>query len=105
MTLRMLQAATREVAAAARWYETNREGLGAVFVGELDRAIESIAANPEAWQIWPGTNPALGIRRLVLPRFPYAVAFIVRGEATTVVALAHGKRRPLYWLARIRDAE
>ena len=33
-------------------------------------------------------------------RFPYVVAFEQHQDCVLVLAIAHAKRRPLYWLAR-----
>jgi len=41
------------------------------------------------------------IRRALLPRFPYAVIFMDLGEHIRVLAVAHAKRRPGYWLGRV----
>jgi hypothetical protein len=43
----------------------------------------------------------LVIRRVLLPRFPYAVVFMDLGREVRVLAVAHAKRRPGYWLNRI----
>jgi hypothetical protein len=40
------------------------------------------------------------MRRFVLPRFPYAIAYQVHSNFIAVLAIAHAKRRPLYWIAR-----
>jgi hypothetical protein len=40
------------------------------------------------------------VHRAVVPRFPYVVAFEVHPEVILVLAVAHAKRRPLYWLTR-----
>ena len=36
-----------------------------------------------------------------LPRFPYAVIFMDLGTEIRVLAVAHAKRRPGYWLDRV----
>jgi hypothetical protein len=36
---------------AAKWYETQREGLGVDFVSEVDNAIRRIEVNPEQFQV------------------------------------------------------
>lgn len=41
------------------------------------------------------------IRRALLPRFPYAVVFIDLGAEIRILALAHAKRQPGYWLDRV----
>jgi hypothetical protein len=37
----------------------------------------------------------------LVPRFPYAVVFIDLGTEVNVLAVAHAKRRPGYWLNRL----
>ena len=41
------------------------------------------------------------IRRARLPCFPYAVIFMDLGTEIRVLAVAHAKRRPGYWLDRV----
>lgn len=43
----------------------------------------------------------LVIRRALLPRFPYAVVFMDLGAEIRVLAAAHARRRPGYWLNRV----
>jgi len=54
-----------------------------------------------AYAQWPRTEamPTV-IHKAVISRFPYLVAFEVHTEKVLVLAVAHAKRRPLYWLAR-----
>ena len=50
---------------------------------------------------WPGTTgEAPPIRRLKVDRFPYAIAFEVHQAFVLVLAVAHSRQRPLYWLSR-----
>jgi hypothetical protein len=44
----------------------------------------------------------LEIRRALLSRFPYAFIFLDTQSGVQVIAIAHTKRRPGYWLNRIR---
>ena len=53
------------------------------------------------WQLFPGVPPELEVRRRVLRRFPYVLAFKVYGEELVVIAVAHARRRPGYWLHRV----
>ncbi|MGH9385939.1 MAG: hypothetical protein ACRD2N_16805 [Vicinamibacterales bacterium] len=47
---------------------------------------------------------AVPIRKTVIAQFPYVVAFECHPERLLVLAFAHGKRRPMYWLARASGA-
>jgi hypothetical protein len=48
-----------------------------------------------------GHGPTLGVRRFLLPRFPFAIGYVVEGETITVLAVTHLRRRPGYWLRRV----
>ena len=40
------------------------------------------------------------IRKATIQRFPYVIAFEEHEQHLLVLAVAHAKRRPLYWLTR-----
>lgn len=103
MRLKLLAEAEQEIDAAASWYEERRVGLGAELLAEVHRAFESILTLPLAWPIWPDA-PSLvpPIRRKLLKRFEYAVAYQIYPEQIVVLAFAHNKRRPFYWVERAR---
>jgi len=89
--------AEAEVAHAIAWYEARRRGLGAAFFTEVRRAFVDIRQNPEAWPIWRASDP---FRKRPLFRFPYVVFFTADAQATVIEAVAHGARRPGYWMER-----
>lgn len=92
-------AAREEAVAAAAWYEQRELGLGQEFVDELERTIEAIAEAPESWPVSPDDPRA---RRILLARFPYSVVYVVSSVGDVVVAaVAHEKRRPGFWRARL----
>jgi hypothetical protein len=41
------------------------------------------------------------IRKATTQRFPYVIAFENHKHHVLVLAIAHSKRRPLYWLTRV----
>ncbi len=83
------------------WYDERRVGLGDEFIGEISAALDRIGRAPESYPVWPGTRAATPIiRKATIPRFPYLMAFERHGEHSLVLAIAHAKRRPLYWLSR-----
>jgi len=75
--------------------------LGLEFQDELDRVIALIGTRPKSFARLRDTPPDLEIRRALLPRFPYLVIFIELADELRVLAVAHGKRRPGYWLDRL----
>ncbi|MGB5696173.1 MAG: type II toxin-antitoxin system RelE/ParE family toxin [Polyangiales bacterium] len=96
-TLRVSPEAEAELQSAAIWYEQKRRGLGIEFVAVVDRAFESILENPEACPVWRADRP---YRKYFLKRFPYVVFFDIDAAAVEIIAVAHAKRRPGYWLGR-----
>lgn len=82
---------------AAAWYEAQKTGLGADLLAVVDEAFERIVANPKSYAHWREDRP---YRRCVVPRFPYVVFFTVEEQSILVVAVAHARRRPGYWIDR-----
>jgi toxin ParE1/3/4 len=89
--------AEAELADAAAWYDDARPGLGEEFVAVVDHAVQRILAMPGAYPVWRSGHP---YRKHVLRRFPYVVFFTADEVEVHVVAVAHTKRRPGYWLDR-----
>jgi toxin ParE1/3/4 len=85
------------------WYNQRRIGLGEEFIAEVAAVLERIGETADSFPKWPGarTKGPL-IRRAVLKRFPYVIAFEKIELDVVILAVAHGKRKPLYWLARAR---
>jgi toxin ParE1/3/4 len=94
--------AAREMRAVYSWYESQRPGLGAEFLTSLRSALEALTLTPLAGPPWPNERAqALGVRRILLPRFRYALPYLILGnERIVVLAVAHFRRRPTYWLNR-----
>jgi toxin ParE1/3/4 len=93
-----------EYHAALAWYEARRPAVAAAFDQAVMDALDAIAANPRAWPPVPGRRAAkLGVRRFVLRDFPYTIIFDIQEELISVVAIAHMRRRPGYWLKRVES--
>lgn len=96
MTLRFEAEAAEEFYRAVAYYQAQSAGLGAALISDLDRIADLVVANPEMGS--PGPS---GTRRVLLARFPFLVVYkLVDGEPA-VVAFAHQRQEPGYWLDRI----
>ena len=95
--IRTLSLATEELAEAVRWYESRRPGLGANLLDEVDRAVRQVATNAT---VGAALSSDQKTRRILLSRFPYQVVYRIRPSEIVVIALAHSRRRPGYWLTR-----
>jgi toxin ParE1/3/4 len=97
--LRVLPEAEEELAAAAEWYEGKRTGLGVELIAIVDRAFDEVQDAPLSYALW---RAGRSYRRKILTRFPYVVFFRTDGDDVEIIAVAHAKRRPGFWLERVR---
>lgn len=95
--------ARTEFRAATFWYDEQQPGLGEAFVAEVKTVLKRISARREFFPLWPNVRAAKhSIRMAVLDRFPYLIAFQAQPNRVLILAIAHAKRRPLYWIARAK---
>ena len=78
------------------YYETQRAGLGASYLAEFESLLELVCEAPNRYPVQRDPN----IRRAMLRRFPFTVFFRESEDAVEVLAVAHHRRRPSYWLGR-----
>ena len=97
MRTEVLQEAEDELNESIAHYEDVEVGLGQRLKEEARAAFSWIQNNPELPRVRPK-----GYRRVNLKVFPYYVAYFIWGDAIWVLAVAHGRRRPEYWLERKR---
>jgi toxin ParE1/3/4 len=95
----LTRGAQLEVRAAAHWYSEQEVGLGEEFVAEIDRVLAKIAGAAARHPVWHRDRP---YRKALVRRFPYVIFFLDEADAVRVLAVAHQKRKPGYWLRRIR---
>ena len=87
-----------EAREAADWYAERSPVAAQRYKSELLRVQHSIELHPQSW------TPYLhGTRCLKLEHFPFALVYIERPDRIVGVAVAHLKRRPGYWRARLDD--
>jgi plasmid stabilization system protein ParE len=85
-----------ELESAAAWYANRSIAAVARFLAAVDHAIELIRAFPEAWPEIGSANA----RRITVARTPYSLVYRLEATEITILAVAHGKRKPGYWLER-----
>lgn len=98
----ILRAASAEVAEAAEWYAERVDGLGERFLLETEAAFGRIDETPLTGSPWNHRRLPPGVRRMFLRSFPYSVVYIVEPRLV-VVAVAHLRRRPGYWMKRLSE--
>jgi hypothetical protein len=70
--------AAEELGAATAWYDTQRRGLGLVFIDAVEAAVDLVAR--------------------------YNLPYLVLDDHVRVLAVAHDRRRPRYWAPRVRSS-
>lgn len=87
-----------EMRVAAVFYEDCQTGLGQAFLNATEAAVAEIVGHPLLWRRIRGR-----FHRYLVHRFPYCVIYTVYGDVVIyVAAVMHLKRKPDYWLKRIR---
>jgi len=99
--IRVHPGAAADLTSAGDWYERQLPGLGADLTSEVANALDIITERPMTWPLWPWVGETVGVRRFLLARFPFAVGYLVDGDELVVLAVAHLRRRPDYWLDRL----
>jgi len=98
VTVRHLRLAAREYAKAYRWYWKRSPRVAQQFADAIDRAIQEIANAPDRWPVHQGPYRWFRPRR-----FPYTLYYrILDADNVVIVAIAHDRRRPNYWMRRMR---
>lgn len=88
--------AERELVDAASYYKQQNQGLGLEYLTEVEGAVNLLIRYPNAGSVVRGF-----VRRLLLPKFPYSLLYrIVDDDLVRILAIAHHKRQPQYWIDR-----
>jgi toxin ParE1/3/4 len=87
--------AKADIREAARWYESQRVGLGRAFVQQIDALLDRVRLNPMRYQV-----VYRDMRRAIPRRFPYGVFYRIDGAAVLVFAVVDLRRDPSSWQDR-----
>ncbi|WP_297184816.1 type II toxin-antitoxin system RelE/ParE family toxin [uncultured Porticoccus sp.] len=90
-------AAEAEFLESVGYYESKVPGLGGAFIGEFEALANLIGESPKVWQVELPPD----IRRAHLHRFPLSIVYRESPDGFQVLAVAHDRRRPQYWLGRL----
>lgn len=92
-----LPEAENEMLEAASYYAVQATGLGMDYLSEVEHAVRTIEESPATWPVIEGE-----LRRRLIRRFPFGILYRIEPEEIIIVAVAHMRRRPGYWRARIK---
>jgi len=94
-SFRILSEASEELEACVNYYNSQRSNLGTEFLAEFESAAERILKLPNAARM-VGED----VRSKPIHRFPFYVLYRSLEDEITIIAVAHRRRRPRYWLDR-----
>ncbi|OQX19768.1 MAG: plasmid stabilization protein [Desulfobulbaceae bacterium A2] len=89
--------ARAEFLAAVEYYEESQLGLGRRFRTAVTRVLKGMETMPFRYRVLHAP-----FRRCLVPNFPYAIIFTIETDFILIVAVAHTKRKPGYWLDRMK---
>lgn len=88
--------AKEEFLDARDYYDDLVFGLGKNFVIEIEKCLNIIKSNPNAYPVLMDN-----IRKAVIMKFPYSVLYRIEKDKIYLLAVMHQKRKPKYWSSRI----
>lgn len=92
------EAAEAEIYNIVSYYKQFDRALSSDFIQEFDRAVQRLLDFPKA-----GSPYLHGTKRIILRRFPYSIVYkIYRDEVIVVHAVMHMRRKPDYWIERLK---
>ncbi len=97
MTYEFHPAAEAEFLESVGYYESRVPGLGGALVEEFEVLAGLVCETPKAWQV----EVAPDIRKAPFHRFPLSLIFREGTGDVQILAVAHDRRRPQYWLGRL----
>jgi toxin ParE1/3/4 len=100
VNVRVLAPALEEIVEAALWFDNQRTGLGDEFWQSVGAMLLRIEENPSGFAKSEFATTEIDFRFAVIRRFNYVVHFLIDADEAQIVSVAHGGRKPGYWLRR-----
>ncbi len=90
-------AAEAEHLESIAYFESKRPGLGATYLNEFERVMRVACDSSHRHPVEKQPD----VRRIRMKKFPFTVLFRESSGSVQVLAVAHHRRRPQYWLGRL----
>lgn len=95
--------AVAEFDAAVRWYEEQEPGIGLAVIDRAWRARKDLDEWPNAAPSFTTADDGTVIRSKAVRGYPYRIVYTVEPDMILILAYAHERREPGYWLHRLND--
>ena len=94
---RFLPQARKELLDEISYYGSVQEGLGVRFEKAVTEAVRRAVENPER-----EASRSKNTRRLLVKGFPFSIIYRASDREVLIVAIADSRRKPEYWVGRIK---
>ncbi len=88
--------ARQDLRDANGWYRNRSPSVASESRLAVSDVIRQIVKAPQRWPEY-----LHGTRRFVMHRFPFSIVYLDDVDEVSIVAIAHSKRKPGYWKARL----
>jgi toxin ParE1/3/4 len=88
--------AKAELAKSRRWHEKRRAGLGFELQEDVLDSLLRIERDPSIGIFFPNSQ----YRFCRTNQFPFVIYYLEQNDTVYVMAIAHERRRPGYWMRR-----
>ena len=92
---RLLAEARLDIEEAFDWYLERSSRAAEGFLHEVEGGIALVVESPTVWPEYVAST-----RKYQLRRYPFNVVYQEVGDTIVIVAIAHQKRLPGYWMGR-----
>lgn len=93
--------AVAEFDAAVRWYEEQEPGIGLALIDRARQARKDLDQWPNAAPPFTTADDGAVIRSKAIRGYPYRIVYTVEPDTILILAYAHERREPGYWLHRL----
>lgn len=93
--------ASAELAEAAVWIARGSTAKGKRFIDAVEAKVQQLLTWPEWAPVSRHSHESLDVREAKVLRVDYRIVCFVDGDALSIVAIAHTKRKPGYWRGRL----
>ena len=95
MRLEIDSCAIEDIKESISYYESEAS-KGSKFEADFDVVLDKILENPLHYQLLDRS----GYRRCLFTQFPYGVFYKIMEDYIYIIAVAHHKRKPRFWISR-----
>lgn len=99
--LNIVAPAEAEFREAVAWYRDRDPRVADRFLAETRNTLHLVESFPRIGGHVPEVDEP-DVRRMPIHSFPYHVVFAVLGDRIEVIAFAHNRRKPRYFMKRLR---